>query len=401
MTIQTNVTVDAVIAAEVNLGIAPAAGAADARIIRRVSTTLNTGKDSYTSAEVRSDQQISDMRHGTKRAAGSIEGELSVKSYDPEIEAGMRGTWTTGVATTQATLLTVTAAGSTLTFTGGDVTALGFRVGDVVRLTGVAVSAANLEQNFRITGINPAGRVVTVSPPPAAMASVATFGFKVQGKKVLNGVQKSSFAIEQRYPDLDISELFVGMRVGALAFRLPPTGMATVSIEYQGINGTQLEAAAAPYFTAPAAQGTTGVLAAVNGALRVLGADRAVVTGLDFNINLGLSSTPVVGSNIVPEIFYGRTIITGNISAFFDGPELVNAFLDEEEFDIVSVFEAAGFAPRDFMAFNIQRAKFTGASKSIGADGGVILSFPFQALIRPATAGYDATTLTIQSSIAP
>lgn len=400
MTIQTNVTVDAVVAAEVTLGVAPAVNVAGARIIRRVSTTLNTGKDAYTSAEVRSDQQIADMRHGTKRASGSIEGELSIASYDPEIEAGMRGTFATGATTTQVALGGVVAAASALTFTTGDPVALGFRVGDVVRLTGAAVDILNRNVNFRITGFSgTTSRVVAVSPAPTAMASVATYGFAVPGKKVGNGVVKRSFTIEQRYPDLGISELFVGMRVGALAFRLPPTGLATLSIEFQGVDGTLLKGAAAPYFTGPTAQGTTGVLAAVNGALRVRGQDRAIITGLDFSINLGLSSTPVVGSDTVPEIFYGRTVVTGNISAFFDSAELVEAFLNEEEFDIVSVFEAAGVAPRDFLAFSIQRAKFTGNSKSIGADGGVILSLPFQALLRTAAPGFDATTMAIQSSI--
>jgi hypothetical protein len=286
-----------------------------------------------------------------------------------------------------------------LTFTGGDPVAKGFRVGSVIRLTGAAVAAANKGVNFRIVSFGGASnRTVTVAPAPTAMASVATFGVTEPGKKVLNGTAKRSFTIEQRYPDVDTSELFTGQRVGGVSFRLPPTGIATISIEYQGQNGTQLSGASAPYFTAPAPQGTTGALAAVQGALRVNGQDRAIVTGLDFAITNNLSSTPVVGSDMVPEIFYGTTVITGTLSAFFDGPDLVDAFLNETEFDIVAVFEAAGAAPRDFLAFNIQRAKFTGSSKSIGADGGVILSFPWQALIRAPSPGYDGTTMTIQRS---
>lgn len=399
MTIQNNVTVDAVIAVEATFGVAALAGAADARIIRRVGTSLNTSKDSYTSPEVRSDQQIADMRHGTKRAGGGIEGVMAVGAYDPEIEASMRGTWAAGTTVSEAQLTAVTATGSTLVFTGGDPVSLGFRVGDVVRLTGVGIAAANRAVNFRIVSFSgTTNRTVTVSPAPTAMASVSTFGFVVPGRKVTNGTVKRSFTIEQRYPDIDISELFTGQRVGGVSFRLPPTGIATISIEYQGQNGSKLEGASAPYFTAPAAQGTTGALAAVNGALRVNGVDRAIVTGLDFAIANNLSSTPVVGSDIVPEIFYGSTVITGTLSAFFEDGNLVDAFLNEAEFDIVSVFEAAGTAPRDFLAFNIQRAKFTGTSKSIGADGGVILSFPFQALVRAASAGYDATTMTVQRS---
>lgn len=403
--IQTQVSVSIVAAAEGTFGTAALAGAADAKRIRRVGSTLNIGKDAYTSAEVRNDQQIADMRHGTRRAAGGIEGELSIGSYDQFLEAVLRGTWAAGDVMSEVEFTSVTgdAAASTLTLGGGDPIAEGVRVGDVIRLTGSGIPAADRTVNYRVTGFSGTNnRVVAVSPAPTTYAAVNVFGLAVAGKKVLVGTQRRSFTLEQVYPEVDASELFVGMRVGAAALRLPPTGMATISLDFQGTNGTLLKGAASPYFSAPADQTTGSVLAAVNGALRVRDKDVAIVTGLDLAVNLNLSSQPVVGSNFVPDIFYGVTTLTGNLSAYFDSTELMEAFLNEEEFDIVGVFEAATGSPKDFIAFNMQRVKFTGNSKSIGADGGVILSLPFQALLnqQASNSGFDVSTLAIQTSAA-
>ena len=213
---------------------------------------------------------------------------------------------------------------------------------------------------------------------------------------------RRAVTVEQNFPDIDTSELFTGCRWGGMALRLPPTGMATATFELQARDGNLLTGSAAPYFTAPAPQTTTGILAAVNGSIRVFGQERATITGLDFTINLGLSAQPVVGTNFVPDIFYGVTNISGNLSAFFDSPDLALAFQDEAEFEIAGVFEASQGTPKDFMAFIMPRVKMSGQSKTIGADGGVILNFPFQALKKEPTSGEpaDATTLTIQSSAA-
>ena len=48
------------------------------------------------------------------------------------------------------------------------------------------------------------------------------------------------------------------------------------------------------------------------------------------------------------------------------------------------------------MTFKMNRVKLTGASKTVGADGGVIVSFPFQALLAPAGGGDAAGTLVVE-----
>jgi hypothetical protein len=61
-------------------------------LLRRVSSTLNLVKDTYQSAEVRTDRQIVDFRHGVKRVTGMISGEWSPGTYWDFMEAVCRGT---------------------------------------------------------------------------------------------------------------------------------------------------------------------------------------------------------------------------------------------------------------------------------------------------------------------
>lgn len=393
MPLQSNTNVTFRYGAESTFGTAVAAGGTS-QLLRRVSTSLSLTKDAFQSNEVRSDQQVFDSRHGTRRVAGAIQGELSTSTYDAFMEAVLRGTWTAGVSVNVSTFTNITATGSTFVASSGSFITSGFKVGDVVRLAGFAHS--NVGKNFRITTLT--ATVMTVTPSPAAMTAQTTGTIAVQGRKLTTGTQIRSFTMEQNYPDADITELFTGCRLADMSVALPPTGMATVTFNVQGQDGQVLAGAGAPYFTAAASETTTGVLAGVNGSLTLAGAASAVVTGLDFSVNNNMSSQPVVGANKVPDIFYGRTVIQGTVSAYLENESLLNAFLNETEIDIVAQLDDANAS--DFLCFRFHRVKLNGVSKTIGADGGVLAQFPFQSLLRTGGTGtvFDQSGMVIQRS---
>jgi hypothetical protein len=391
MSLQSNVNVTLRYGAEQTFGTSSNAAG---QLLRRVQSTLQTSKDAFQSNEVRSDQQVFDARHGTRRAGGAINGELSLATYDDFVEAALRGSWTTGVSRSQSEFTSIAVSNGAFQVGGSTWAAQGFRVGDVIRLSGF--THANVGKNFRIVSLT--NTAATVYPAPAAMTSQTTFGVAVAGKKLLTGTEKRSFTIEQSYPDIDVNELFTGMCVGEVGISVPPAGIATINVGFQGKDGAVGSGAAAPYFASPASETTTGVLAGVNGNLLIDGTASAVVTGLDFQISNNLSSNPVVGANVVPDIFYGRTVITGNVSAYLESETLLNVFLNETEIAIAATLEASGNDPKDFLSFAFNRVKFTGVSKTIGPDGGVVASFPFQALLKSGVTGYDSSTLVVQRS---
>lgn len=401
MAIQANATATVAYKAETTFGVDP--GDTGAQLLRRVSSSLNLNKDSFASNEVRSDLQIADMRHGGRSARGTIEGELSNATYDAFFEAALGGAWASGVSVSPsdfATGVTIATSGgtSTLTFAGagGSLITKGFKVGDIVRATGLT-TAGNNNKNLRIVALT--ATVMTVFPAIAAATQQASgWAVAVAGKKLLMGTTKRSFTMEQSYPDVSTFERFNGVRVGGFTVGVQPNGMSTVSWEMLGQNG--LAPYGSAYFTSPAAETATGILSGIDGALRLNGVEMGIVTGLQMQMTNNLSIQPVIGSTIAPDVFVGRKVVTGSVSAFLDGVGLLQAFEAETEMDIVAVLQASGNAPQDFLSFSMQRVKFSAGTKSIGPDGGVVVQFPFQALLKQggSTTTFDQSTLAIQRS---
>lgn len=395
MPIQSAVRTQLAYKAETTLGVA--ASASGAQSLRRVSSSLGLTKDAFTSNEVRSDMQIADVRHGGRSVRGNIDGELSTQTWDEWLAAVLRGTWAAGVSASPTDFATGVTASNTGTFTfagSGSLITKGFKVGDIVRVTGVT---GNTNTNFRITSLT--ATVMTVTPKPTTQAQVASgWTVAVVGNKLLPGVEAPSFTIEQSHLDIDASERFVGCRIGGANINLPPNGIGTVQWDVLGLNGEMLTGASSPYFTSPNPETSTGVLTGIEGGVRLNGVEQAIITGIQINLTNNLSIQPVVGTPIAPDIFYGRTVITGQVSAFLMDESLINVFVNESLVDLVVQANASGSAPQGFLSFNMQGVKFTGYSKTIGAEGGVIVQFPFQAILANSVANADAASIAIQRS---
>lgn len=54
-------------------------------------------KNSFQSEEIRSDGQVTDLRHGTRRISGDLGFELSYGAFDGWLQAALGGTWTSDV----------------------------------------------------------------------------------------------------------------------------------------------------------------------------------------------------------------------------------------------------------------------------------------------------------------
>src|SRR5580765_3937896 len=93
-------------------------GPSGGQILRRVASTLAFTKDTYQSNEIRSDYQISDFRHGVRRVAGNISGELSPLTYADWFAASLRADWVPAVelSNTEMTSMTPNSGTSSLTF---------------------------------------------------------------------------------------------------------------------------------------------------------------------------------------------------------------------------------------------------------------------------------------------
>jgi hypothetical protein len=400
MAIQDNVGVVIYAAPQTTFGTPAATG--DAAVgIDRVSTTLNTMKDGFASPVVRPDQQIASFRHGGQRVEGQIEGVLALSSWDTWLPRLMRQSdWATAqTAYTQATGTNVSATGSVFTFGAGSLITAGFKVGDVVRFTTIpAGGAANNNINFRITALT--ATTMTVFPAPTAFTVQTTFSVVRPGRKLTFGTAKPLMTLEQRYSDLDMCEVFDSMRIGGASIRIPPNGPAGISFQLQGRRGQVFDGSGSPYFTSTTDAAASTMLTGIEGGLRLAGAEMGAVSSLDIQISHNLSSQPVIGTPYVPDIFYGQIVVGGTVTALLEDKTLINAFINETAVDLTAVCYDDANAPEGFLAFNMQNVRLNGASKQVAASGGVMVTFPFQALLQAggSSTAFDQSTLTIQRS---
>jgi hypothetical protein len=381
-------------------------GASSAQILRRVSSTLDLTKDTYESAEIRSDRQVADFRHGMRRVAGSLSGEVSPGTYFALLEAANRDTSVGSLSKSESQFTSVEAdnATSKFTFAGGDPVTEGFRVGDIIRFASLS-EAANNSVNYTVLSFGgTSNREVTVSPAPTTMTADSAFTVTRPGKTTLvptSSHVKRLFAFEHYHEDLDIARLFTECRVHGYRISLPATGMSTIEIPVMGRNMSVLTAGDAPYFTSPTAAGTSGIAAAVNGVLRVGGTVVGVVTGVELNAEIAASMPAVVGQNFAPDILLGRFRLSGQVTALFESATLLNAFLNETEQNLLVRLDATSAANTDAISIYLPRLKFGGATIPAQGEGEQIVTLPFQALLyNGSTAGVPTTTIRIHDTAA-
>lgn len=358
-----------------------APGPTGGQSLRRVSSTLSLMKNTYQSAEIRTDRQIVDFRHGTKRAEGNIAGELSLGTYMDLFQAVHRDTAVVTPTIDQTVLISVAADAptSTLTFGGGDPVVAGLKVGQLIRLTG---TTANDGQNFSIIAFSGASnRTVLVDPKPVTMVADTTFTVLTPGKMTSvpsTNFVKRKFGFEVFHDDLNIARLYQECRIGSYRLALPATGMGTC--EFTVLGRSQYDPPSGPYFTAPAGETGTAVLAAVNGSLYFGSQKIGVATAADLTMNLTPTPAEVIGQNFSAEIFLGRANLTGTVTAFLDSQVLIDDFINETEVSMLFTLNASSAPNSPAMTIYLPRLKFGTAAVNLTGEGGQSVSLSVQAL---------------------
>lgn len=380
------------------------AGNTSGKQLRRVTADFNLEKETYESGEIRTDRQVADFRHGVRSAAGSLNGELSSKTYSDFMQSLVAKDF---AAVSAITGLSITIAAGTapawvLTRATGSWLSDGILVGQVVRLTAGTFNATNLNKNGLVTAVTALG--LTVVP----MNGVA---FVVQGTAVTGatlavigkvtsvpatGHTDDSYTIEEWYSDIAQSEVYTGMKVGSMAVQLPASGLATVDFSFMGKDLTQT--GTSQYFTSPTAQGTDGIYAAVNGVMLVGGLPVALVTSADFTVERAMENATAVGSNSVAEIFSGRIRVSGNLSVYFQDAVFRDYFNSETPVSLVMALTEDNTAASDFISFTLPKVKLGSFTKA-DAELGLTASASFTALLNDVTGtGLATTTVMIQDS---
>ena len=396
MAIQNAVEVDIQYVEETTPGVTPTTPQMTQQ--RRVSSSLALNKATFQSQEARLDRNISDFRHGLRSVVGDLVGEVSLGAWDAFIEAGMGGTWDTQLVIDDTDVTSIAATSGVWTIGTGSLITEGLKVGDVIHFGATLSEAANNNKNFVITSI-PSATTMTTSPAPVDFTADTTFTLTRAGRKVLVGGSATpmrTFTIEQSYALITQFEAFLGCAVGTLAFALTSEGLLGLTLSILGLDKGPL--VGSPLDATPTAPPSNPILAAPNGQLVIDETAIAVVTALNVSVNNNLTSQAVVGSNIAPAIFRGSANISGNFTAFFENATIPNAFDNETILKLHSlVEEPTGTIPGFFRA-SMNAIKLGGATKTIAAEGGVLIDYPFQAILPVTATNTDPSALVLQVS---
>lgn len=380
------------------------AGATGAQVLRRVTSDFNLKKEVYSSNEIRPDYQVAVFNHGVRSADGSIKGELSPGTYSAFLGSLLAKNFVAGSVIASLSI-TIAASGSnfTLTRAAGSWITDGINVGDVTRFTAGTFNAANSNNNMLVVSVTALALTVRVLSSTALVAEgpIASASLTVVGKKTnvpLTGHTDQSYTVEEFYQDIAQSETYSGMKVGSASVTLPATGFATIDLSFMGkdlaLKGTS------GYFTTPTAAATTGVVAAVNGAVIVGGAVVAIITDASLKIDRKMEGATVLGSNSQANIFTGVIGVTGSLSVYFQDTQFRDYFDAESEVSLVFALTTDSSKTAEAVSFTVPRAKigsFTKADK----DTGITASCDFTALLNSVTAaGLPATTLQVQDTLA-
>lgn len=386
---------------ETTYGVVPSASGA--QLLRRVDFPMNLSKDAFQSNEIRPDLQALDERHGVRRVSGTLNGELSPGSYAPYLGALLKRDF---AAKTAIAGLSITIAASaslwTLTRATGSWITDGVRLGMGVRLTAGTFNAANLNKNMFVVGVTALALTVSVMNGTALVAEgpIASATLSVPGKVTFvptTGHTDKSYSVEEWFADNSLSQVYSGVKFTSAAIQLPPTGLATIGLSALGqdlkVRGVTR------YFTSPTAASSSGIVAAVNGILRVGAQTLASVTGLNFTIDANFTGDPVVGSNVVPTQFAGRVRVSGQFTAYLEDAVLRDLFVDEVPTSMLVVMTTDNTPAADFMSFAMTRVKLNSAETSDG-EGGITRTYGFSALLDLSGGANEATTISIQDTLA-
>ena len=380
--------------------VAPDSGA---KQLRRVTSQFNQKAEELQSSEIRQDYQIADYRHGSLSTEGSLNGELSPRTYADFFAAALAKDFAVGGSTTGASL-TIAASGGfyTITRAAGSWLTDGFYVGNVIRLTGAGFAPANVGKNIQILSIT--ALVLTVRTfdenTLTAEGPIAAAGAAVVGKQTfapLTGHTSDSFTVEEFYGGgVNVSEVHTGNKVGSVAVQLPASGFCTVDFTFMGKG--MMQTGASQHFATATTASTTGLTVGVSGSVLVNGVPAGVITNASFNIDRGLEAAVVVGSKYAADIFDGRINVTGDFSTYFENEVYRDYFIDETKISLVFALTTGSEANAEVISFVLPSVKLGSSSRNDG-ETGIVQDHSFQAILNTVTTtGLPATTLLIQDT---
>lgn len=382
----------------------PASGAGGTIIRQTGGTPAKLTKTPIQSKEVRRDAQQTRGRHGMQATMGGpYTCEVSMGAFDPIYQALLRGTWDTQISATSADFTSLTYGAHTIIFNSGNPITKGFRVNDVIELTG-AEDAGNNSRNLRITLLS--STTITVAETLTANASADTGATLLRrGRKVImpaaGSLVNTYFGIDEYEYDLDASRVFNDALWKTGKWSMAPNGLVTFEPSWIGTGYMEIDSGAgAPVLTSPTLP-TGSPLAVLDATLRIGGADVADLTSFDLTIDTGAVAPSVAASKISPTVMPGVNQVSMNLKFLRKDTSWDADFLNETSLSLSVLAVENTSEPKNFVSLNVPYFTLSSADVSALSQAGgprdVTIAVPAALIGHDTTgAGYDDTMMSIQ-----
>jgi hypothetical protein len=336
---------------------------------------MQLDKNILQSEEVRSDRQIADSRHGFNSVTGQLGFEFSLESYDDMLEGIMGGTWTAVDSGATSVIDIINTAGG-ITLGAGSFITKGYRVGDMVTLSGFSNGVNN--GTFRVTAVAAGTMTVDATTVVEADGLIA-----YPGKRLDVGTTLRTYTFEQRFLNITKYRPFHGVTANQMTIDIQPERIVGGQIDVLGMSDSAM--AGTSIAGSVTAAGTTSPLSAFDGHLYEGTTATGLVAGVNIQINNNRSLSPILFSKYSPDVFEGDCEVGGTLSAFFQDEVIYNKFRAETPTSVW--LKLNELASSRFMSIVMPRVKYNGEGNDPPRRGPVAFNMPFQALV-------DSTSLT-------
>ena len=206
------------------------------------------------------------------------------------------------------------------------------------------------------------------------------------------GTTPKYFSFEDAANDIAQFRLFTGMAVSSLNVSIAPNQMVTGTFDLVGKTMTQAGTTASTG-GAPTASSTNAPFDSYSGTITDGGSGLAIVTSLDFSLTNSFAPTFVIGSDSAQQLEFGRAVVEGTMTVYYEDATLINKFLNETESALsVSVDDPTGAST---YTFDFPRVKYNGAAVPVQNPASRLITIPFVSLFDTA----EGTNLKLTRSV--
>jgi hypothetical protein len=188
------------------------------------------------------------------------------------------------------------------------------------------------------------------------------------------GTSPKFLTIEDAAEDIGQYKQFTGMSASQLEINIAPNQMIQCTASMVGQDMTLAQST----LGSPSAASGNSPFDSFSGSINEGGSSIAIVSSLTFSINNSQQPIFVVGDKVAPQLEFGRAVVEGTLTAYFEDNTLLDKFIDETESSIeVTVDDLSSGGAYTFLFPNV---KYNGGDVPVSDPQSRLVTLPFVAI---------------------